>query len=238
VGGSLSGPLNRAASAQSLRGSVASLDLQSIQADRHDFTYLPGTVELKRFVDAGILVPVSGNRDYRLKDVSFPFARTEVRLFIERLAGQYRLACGEPLVVTSLTRPLSHQPRNASDRSVHPTGMALDLRRPQGRCRQWLEDTLLYLEDHAVLEATAERRPPHYHVAVFPSQYAAYVEGAAARAPEPTPRFHTVRRGDTLWAIAHRHGVSASVLRRANQLRSTTIHPGQTLRVPVGRPGD
>jgi hypothetical protein len=238
VGGSLSGPLNRAASAQSLRGSVASLDLQSIQADRHDVTYLPGTVELKRFVDAGILVPVSGNRDYRLKDVSFPFARTEVRLFIERLAGQYRLACGEPLVVTSLTRPLSHQPRNASDRSVHPTGMALDLRRPQGRCRQWLEDTLLYLEDHAVLEATAERRPPHYHVAVFPSQYAAYVERAAARAPEPTPRFHTVRRGDTLWAIAHRHGVSASVLRRANQLRSTTIHPGQTLRVPVGRPGD
>jgi hypothetical protein len=232
------GQLDRMASAQSLRGSAASLDLQAIQADRHDLTYLPGTKELQRFVENGILVPVNGNRDYQLKDVSFPFARTEVRLFIERLAGQYRLACGEPLVVTSLTRPLSHQPRNASNRSVHPTGMALDLRRPQGRCRQWLEDTLLYLEGQAVLEATAERRPPHYHVAVFPSQYAAYVGRATARPSESTSRSHTVRRGDTLWAIANRYGVSVDSLRRANQRRSTLIHPGQILRVPVSRPGD
>ena len=223
-----------AASAQSLRGSASALDQQTRQARQHDFTYVRGTAQLRRFVDAGLLVPVHGNADYTLRDVSFPFARPEVRLFIERLSGQYRRACGERLVVTSLTRPQSHQPHNASDRSVHPTGMALDLRRPRGTCRQWLEGTLLYLEDQEVLEATAERSPPHYHVAVYPVQYAAYVDRLTARATGRArpPRTYVVRRGDTLWGIAQRHGTSPAALRRANSLPSTRIHPGQSLTVP------
>ncbi len=227
------GLLQGTASAQSLRGSSSSLDRQTAQAIQHDFTYLPGTAQLRRFVDTGLLVPVNGNRDYSLKDVSFPFTRPAAKLFIERLAAQYRRACGERLVVTSLTRPLSLQLRNASDRSVHPTGMALDLRRPQGTCRQWLEGTLLYLEGQAVLEATRERSPPHYHVAVFPSQYSAYVAGLTARGSGgATPRVHIVRPGETLWGIARRHQTSPAALRRANRLSSTRIHPGDALTVP------
>ena len=225
------------ASAQSLRGSASSLDLQAEQAEQHEFTYLRGTEQLGRFVDAGLLVPVDGNRDYSLTDVSFPFARPEVKLFIERLSAQYRRACGEQLIVTSLTRPTElPQPRNASDRSVHPTGMALDLRRPQGRCRQWLERTLLSLEEEDVLEATAERSQPHYHVAVFPSQYAAYVVRPPARRAGRTrpPSVYMVRRGDTLWAIAQRHGTSTRALRRTNDLPSTLIYPGQALTLPAG----
>ena len=88
----------------------------------------------------------------------------------------YRRASHERLVVTSLTWPNSGQPSYASDRSVHPTGMAVDLRRPGGRRRAWLESVLLYLEASGVIEATYERRLPHYHVAVFPSLYAAYVK--------------------------------------------------------------
>jgi len=220
---------------QSLRGSAASLDAQTSQAERHDFTYLRGTVQVRQFVDAGILVAVDGNHDYTLKDVSFPFGRPEVKLFIERLSGQYHEACGERLVVTSLTRPKSKQPRNASNRSVHPTGMAIDLRRPRGTCRRWLEGTLLYLEDQGVLEGTAERSPPHYHVAVFPIQYAAYVERLieAGAGSAPQPRVYTVRRGDSLWRIARHHGASVGALRRANGLTSTRIYPGQSLDVSV-----
>ena len=237
-------------SAQSLRGSSASLDRQVAQARRHDFTHLTGPAQLRRFVDAGLLVHVAGNRDYTLVDVSFPFARPEVGLFIERLSSQYRRACNERLVVTSLTRPLSHQPRNASDRSVHPTGMAIDLRVPAGRCRGWLEAVLLSLEARGVLEATRERRPPHYHVAVYPKPYAAYVRALTARVAgdgaEParadrggveTPAadavtVHVVRRGDSLERIARRYGATVEGLRLANGLGSSLIHPGQSLRVP------
>ena len=232
------GLLSRAAGAQSLRGSAASLDLQNNQALRHDFTFLRESAQLRRFVGAGLLVQVEGGRNYSLKAVSSPYTRPEVLLFIERLSGQYRRACGEKLIITSLTRPISHQPRNASPRSVHPTGMALDLRRPTNMtCRRWLEDTLLELEERTVLDATKESAPPHYHVAVFPSVYAKYVSNMMSRSSRqisatPAQR-HTVRRRDTLWKISNRYGTTPAQIQRANELRSSVIYPGQVLTIPV-----
>ena len=216
--------------AQSLRGSAASLDRQTRQARLHDFTYLQGPGQLRRFVSAGLLVPVEGNADYLLKDVSFQVARPEVRLFVERLAAQYRRVCGERLVVTSLTRPVSNQPGNASDRSVHPTGMALDLRRPTtGRCGTWLQSTLLSLE----------RLPPHFHVAVFPIAYVRHVARLTGRtasavvAAATGPPRHTVRPGESLWSIASRYATTPTAIQRANGLSSSVIHPSQVLTVPV-----
>lgn len=182
-----------AAQGQSLVGSTASLDRQEAQARANGFSYLETPGRVQTFVEAGYLVAVRPTRDFEIHDVSFPFARPESRLFVERLAPQYHAACGEKLVVTSMTRPLSAQPWNASDRSVHPTGMAIDLRRSNNsRCRSWLESTLLSLEGAGVLEATRESNPAHYHVAVFPRAYASYVtaltEGDAvvAQAKETT----------------------------------------------------
>ncbi|MDX1579305.1 MAG: DUF5715 family protein [Gemmatimonadota bacterium] len=217
------------AHAQSLRGSTRSLDLQNRIAIQHDFTYLSTPSQVERFVAAGYLVRVSGDRNVRLHRISFPYARPEVRLFIERLGRQYRNACGEQLVVTSLTRPKTRQPRNASPRSVHPTGMALDLRRSNRRaCRSWLESVLKQLEGRGVLEASYERRPPHYHVALFPRQYASYVETLRlASAGE-----YRVRSGDSLWKIARRHDTTVGRIRQANDLRGSRIFPGQVLTVP------
>lgn len=223
----------------SLRGSSAALDEQNEQAERHDFTFLRESSQLRRFVGAGLLVPVGGNANYRLKDVSFPYARPAVKLFIERLSEQYRQACGEQLVITSLTRPLAQQPRNASPRSVHPTGMALDLRRPNNpTCRGWLESTLLYLEEQSVIEATRERAPPHYHVAVFAQDYAGYVQTlktrtASSKTATPGGPRHTVRPRDTVWRIARRYGTTPADILRTNGLRSSVIHPGQVLRIPT-----
>jgi LysM repeat protein len=165
-----------AGSAQSLRGSPASLTRQNVQAKQHDYTYLERPEDVRRFVELGLLVPVEPSSAFELARVSFPYARPEVKLFLERLGRQYEAACGEKLVVTSLVRPVTRQPRNAADRSVHPTGMAIDLRRShRASCRRWLERVLLQLEARRVLEATRERRPPHYHVALFPKPYLQYV---------------------------------------------------------------
>jgi len=222
----------------SLLGSAASLDKQNKQAERHDFTYLRESSQLKRFVQAGLLVQVNNDSSFRLKDVSFPYIRPEVKLFIERLSKQYQRACGEQLVITSLTRPLSHQPSNASPRSVHPTGMALDLRRPTNpNCRSWLENTLLYLEERSVLEATRERFPPHYHVAIFAGDYAEYVHRITkqrGKSNNSTISGHdyTVRPTDTVWRIARQHGTTPAVILRTNNLHTSVIYPGQKLKIP------
>lgn len=222
---------------QSLRGSRASLDRQNRQARSHDFTFLRDRAHVRRFIGAGLLVPVEGDRNYEVHRPSFSYARPEVKVFLERLAAQYRRACGERLVVTSLTRPWSHQPGNGSDRSVHPTGMAVDLRRSnRSACRAWLEGTLLSLEGQGVLEATRERWPPHYHVALFPDPYTAYVDQlqrrAAASGPEPAGEYR-VRQGDSLWEIARSHGVSVTEVRLANKLAGSRIYPGQLLTIPA-----
>lgn len=235
-----------AAEGQSLRGSRASLDVQNRVAREHDYTFLRSGDQVLRFVNSGYLVPVRGNRDFELHAVSYPYARPEVELFVRRLAEQYRQACGEKLVVTSLTRPQNRQPRNASQQSVHPTGMAMDLRLSRdGNCRNWLEGVLVSLEKAGVLEATRERYPAHYHIALFPRQYVAYVEQVteepapllqrmATSAPE-TVLDYRVRRGDSLWTIAREHGTSVDRLRAENRLRSDRILVGQTLKVPAQR---
>ena len=226
----------RVVAAQSLRGSKSSLDLQNRVAAQHDFTYLRTSDQVRSFVDGGYLVRIPNGTGYQLKRMSHPYARPEVALFLSRLGPQYREACGETLVVTSLTRPTARQPRNASSRSVHPTGMAMDLRRSNNRsCRAWLEGVLLSLERAGVLEATYERNPPHFHVALFPSQYAKYTERKLAAGEESSDLAYRVQRGDSLWSIARRHGVDVAVLRTANDLTGSQIYAGQLLTVPLGK---
>lgn len=229
--------------AQSLRGSPASLDRQNREARQHDFTFLRRPGQLERFVDAGLLVPLEERGPYLLHDVSFNVARPEVKLFVERLSRQYLAACGERLVVTSLTRPTSRQPANASPRSVHPTGMAVDLRVPDGKCRRWLQPLLVNLERKRVLEATLEHSPLHFHVAVFPDEYLAYVSRLTGRkesallASVHGAAHHTVRPSETLWAIARRYDTTPARIRKANGLTSDIINPGQVLQIPGGAGG-
>lgn len=228
--------------AQSLRGSSHSMDIQNRIAHQHDFTYIATPGQVRRFVSGGYLVPVRSNGEFIVHNgVSFPYAREEVRTFLKRLGAQYRRGCGKRLVVTSLTRPKNRQPRNASSESVHPTGMAVDLRRSRSaKCRAWLERVLLTLERQGVLEATREYYPPHYHIAVFPRPYVQYVaslnEHRDAGQEEPSNGApageHLVRAGDTLWEIAKSAGISVQAIRVANELSSNRIKPGQRLTIP------
>lgn len=229
----------RKANAQSLRGSRSSINRMYLHAVDHGIYFYKTSDGIRRAAREGRFTRLAGNADYATSGVSFPFVRPETRTFVERLAGQYRRACGERMVVTSASRPKSMRLLNGSDRSVHPTGIAVDLRKPSNRrCRAWLRSTLVELEGAGLLEATEEYHPPHFHVAVFPQPYARYVKAKGARvrvASAGDEARYEVRSGDSLWTIARRHDTTVSRLKAANGLRSDRLRIGQVLRIPGER---
>jgi hypothetical protein len=246
------------AGAQSLRGSRSTVARAYERASDNGLHFYKTSGGVKTAAEQGRFVRLEGNADYRLNDVSYPYATATTRTFVERLGAQYRATCGEQMVVTSAIRPLADQPRNSSDWSVHPTGIAVDLRKPTGKCLTWLRRTLLSLEDRGAIDGTEEKRPAHFHVVVFPAAYASYVESlgpaaapaapvkkAAAATTAAAPRIalatmarmpaasptqkYRVRKGDSLWSIAKRYDTTVNTIKKLNPSVAKRILPGQTL---------
>ena len=168
------------AGAQSLRGSRSTVERVYERASDRGLYFYKTSGGVKSAAEKGRFVRLEGNADYRLNAVGHPYLLPTTRTFVERIAAQYRAGCGEQLVVTSAIRPLANQPKNSSDYSVHPTGMAVDLRKPTGKCLTWLRKNLLALEDRGVIDGTEERSPPHFHVVVFPGAYDSYLDSVGA----------------------------------------------------------
>src|SRR3982751_4190546 len=116
--------------AQTLRGSPASVDLMYTSAHEKDLAFLHSRGDIYEAAAEGDLALLSINDDVTLERVTFPFVLPATRAFVDSLATKYHAACGERLAVTSGARPIAEQPRNASPKSVHPTGMAVDFRKP------------------------------------------------------------------------------------------------------------
>jgi len=176
------------ASAQSLRGSESSVSLMYRSAVRGGLDFYETSSQVKRAVLRGELVALRSNGNYHVANVRTPYVRPQTRAFVANLAADYRGACGQPMVVTSATRPMSRKLVNSSSQSVHPTGIAVDLRRPSGHCLTWLRRTLLAAERRGTIEATEERRPPHFHIAVLPVRYQKASTAIAAARPSATTR--------------------------------------------------
>ncbi len=185
-------------SSTSLRGSKASISKMYTFARRHDIDFLRTAADVDAAIVRGKLVPLSGTAFYEVSAaVGFAYATPEARHFVETLAPHFVRNCNAPLVITSATRPETRQPRNASQLSVHPTGIAVDLRKPYpGSCLSWLRDTLTTMEDNGLIEVTEERHPPHFHVAVLAEPGSAPIAGlidrlAAIDSASPSPLFNT-----------------------------------------------
>lgn len=202
------------------------------EARAEDFSFFETSASVRRAASAGILVRLSPDDDLELSDIGYPYVRPATLTFVHRMGAQYHEACGERLVVTSAVRPATRQPPNSTALSVHPTGMAVDLRRPQDDdCRSWLRNTLLDLEERGLVEATEEHSPAHFHVAVFSTPYARFV---ASRVRSEADETYVVRTGDTLSEIARAHDVTVKALFQANALDDDIIQPGQELKIPNG----
>jgi hypothetical protein len=193
--------ITSAATAQSLRGSPSSVDLMYTTAHRRDLQFLRTPADIYQAAKVGALKMISMTEDLELDRVGWPFVLPNTLRFADSLAAEYRKGCGERIVVTSGARPLDRQPRNASPKSVHPTGMAIDFRKPRNpTCLKWMRESLVKLEDAGIVEATEERHPVHFHVAVLrqrPEQHIqmaagdvapSLVKAASAKSPKRAPK--------------------------------------------------
>ena len=243
----------RAADAQSLRGSRASVERMYRSAHAKALHFYETRAGVRQAAAAGRFVAIRSSGQLALHSVSHPVVLPRTRSVLLDLASRYKSACGQRLVVTSAVRPQSAQPRNASDKSVHPTGMAVDIRKPSGRCLTWLRRELITMERQGIVEATEERRPPHFHVAVLKAPptlgTSSVVQAGAAAAPSTRGAAasrtgaaaasrtgaavsrYTVRPGDTLGAIADRHDTTVRTLMELNGKTSSRIQPGERLAV-------
>jgi hypothetical protein len=153
--------------AQTLRGSPASVQRAYAYATGRELGFPKSRREVERAVRAGTYVRLANSRNYQLRNVQFPYVLPATRAVVVDLAARYVRACGQKMVVTSAIRPTSVRLLNSNAKTVHPTGLAVDLRRPSGRCRTWLRETLLRMERAGTLDATEERFPAHFHLVVY-----------------------------------------------------------------------
>lgn len=158
-----------AAGAQALRGSPASVEKMYHFAVRQGLAFYQTPDDVSAAAERGRLVQLAGGPGWDLSSgVGWAFATPEAVAFLDQLGPEYERNCGAPMVVTSATRPRSKSPRNGHPQTVHPTGIAVDLRKPyRGPCLDWLRQRLSELESAGRIEATEERRPPHFHIAVM-----------------------------------------------------------------------
>lgn len=151
-----------------LRGSKAAVDraYEAAKEEGLDFAPSRGAIERGAAEGAYVRLPQS-TASFRLRGVAVPYVRPETHAFLTAFAAEYRRACGEPLTVTSAMRPTSVHLANSVEKTVHPTGMAVDLRAPRNGCIGWMRTALIGYERQGVVEATEEHRPAHFHVAVL-----------------------------------------------------------------------
>ena len=158
----------------SLTGSPKAVNRAWEAAHREGFWFASHSLEMHLMRLSGALVSGQGIEHVLLADVSLPYVRPATRTYLERLAGQYSRKCkGKPLVVTSMLRFDREKLPNASTKSVHPAGMALDfrVRDTPSDCLDWLRASLLAGERNGYVDVTEEYNPPHLHVVVFGTEY-------------------------------------------------------------------
>jgi LysM repeat protein len=176
-------------SAPSLSADRGNLRRENRAADRDDLSRLRDRAMVRRFVRAGLLVPVArATTTYRVESVpaDLRVTRPWSKRFIEQLAAGFHRLFGDRLKVTGLVRTTGAQralrqwngnaaPAVGERRSTHLTGAAVDISTRPMSARQaaWVRRVLARLQARGVVHAIEEFSQPHFHVLVR-KRYGAY----------------------------------------------------------------
>jgi LysM repeat protein len=220
VTASTAGAQRRNVEPKDLQGSKASVEKMYDFALRYRYPFYLTPTTLDTAIARGRLVALTGDSTYELtRGVGFSYATREAKQFVTLFAPQYLAACGAPLTVTSAARPMSRQPHNANPHSVHPTGIAVDIRRPPpGPCLTWVRGALDELETKGIVEATEEHHPVHLHIAVLQAP------GARVALPDLTHGVVVARVAPAPVVSAASNGV-VSVVAFPGALRDSAARP-------------
>lgn len=224
---------------ESLHGSKESVEKMYDFALNHHMPFYLTPTNVDDAVAKGRLVALTGDSTYELtRGVGFAYATPQVKQFVEELAPQYLYACGAPLTVTSAARPKTNQPHNANPHSVHPTGIAVDLRRPfAGPCLNWIRNSLATLEAKGIVEATEEHHPVHLHIAVLAAPGARVVLPNLIKGVAMAPRVPATQLASSAGAPAQFSFAAASGGEVALPPRTYVVRPGDTIFDIAGKAG-
>ena len=148
-------------------GELTSSPQQYEYASRRQLAYMASEEEYQARIKSGYFellespfLKVLANRPHVLPSTA---------KFVYRLAADYyAFGCGQ-LVVTGAGRLSTQRPSNGSIYSVHPFGMAVDVRTKfiPIECADWLRSYVSGKEALQEVDATQEHRPEHLHVVVL-----------------------------------------------------------------------
>ena len=147
----------------------------------------------------------------------------ETRAYVPKLLAMRRLV-GEPQAYGLQFTPIPNEPYFA----VVDSGGQIDLQ-VAAELAGVPRDEFLALNPGFLRGVTDPDGP---HRLLVPVSQAEQLAVNLAELPESKRirvAYHRVQRGDTLGAIARRHGVTVAEIQASNRLRGTMIHPGQEL---------
>ena len=155
----------------SLVGGCQTTSEQQLQyALDHQLPRMTTEAEYQSRVDSGYFVRLEGPfLDVRARR---PYALPTTVAFLIRMSQAYSAAgCGQLIIMDAL-RLTTERPVNGSVYSVHPTGMAVDIRTKYIpiECADWLRAYVSQKEAAGEVDGTQELRPEHLHVVVVPLQ--------------------------------------------------------------------
>lgn len=165
-------------------GELSSSERQYMYATANDYQFMRSDSQYRQAIAEGYLVRLQ--HPDLVVAARRPYVLPSTAAFIYEIAEAFRGAGCSGLRVNDATRLLSERPSNGSVHSVHPAGMALDLRviNLDVRCYQVLSELLHDAEAALRTDTTRENRPPHFHIVVLPAPPETTTD-LVARYPQP-----------------------------------------------------
>ncbi len=200
----------------SLKGSKATAQQQNIEADKEDLTRIEDDEQLRRFVSAGLLVPLPENRSVRVDprlEEQYRYCRPETSRFLTEFGKEISAKFSDASIqVNSAVRTIAKQralrgsntnaaPISGPEQSSHLTGATVDIaKNTLSRAElAWMRDYLRKKKAAGQILAVEEFRQTVFHVMVFNTYgtKAAEKEKAPAKKPDghrPPKRSHPKAR--------------------------------------------